>query len=101
MVNGFGHRELNFTVIFYDPAVENDESVDSTLTLTNNGNFNLSYLIWKLKLKCLRDIFEWENFIQAIVGDRNNRLVSEKRSKKNMSLIERLPEKREFGNNHV
>ncbi|EJW73867.1 hypothetical protein WUBG_15226, partial [Wuchereria bancrofti] len=38
VVNGFGHRELNFTVTFYDPAVENEENTDSTLTLTTNGN---------------------------------------------------------------
>lgn len=38
VVNGFGHRELNFTVTFYDPAIENEQNADSTLTLTTNGN---------------------------------------------------------------
>ncbi|VDK54700.1 unnamed protein product [Gongylonema pulchrum] len=42
-VNGFGHRELNFTVSFYDPAVENDDSADSTITLTGNGNHCITY----------------------------------------------------------
>ncbi|OZC10595.1 immunoglobulin I-set domain protein [Onchocerca flexuosa] len=43
VVNGFGHRELNFTVTFYDPAVENVQNTDSTLTLTTNA----SPPIWK------------------------------------------------------
>ncbi|VDO28031.1 unnamed protein product, partial [Brugia timori] len=43
VVNGFGHRELNFTVTFYDPAVENEENTDSTLTLTTNA----SPPVWK------------------------------------------------------
>ncbi|CAG9531712.1 unnamed protein product [Cercopithifilaria johnstoni] len=38
VVNGFGHRELNFTVTFYDPAMENEQNTDSTLTLTTNAS---------------------------------------------------------------
>lgn len=43
VVNGFGHREMNFTVTFYDPADENDHNADSTITITQNGHFNVRY----------------------------------------------------------
>lgn len=43
VVNGFGHREMNFTVTFYDPAVESDHNADSTITITQNA----SPPVWK------------------------------------------------------
>ncbi|VDN02308.1 unnamed protein product [Thelazia callipaeda] len=42
-INGFGHREQNFTITFYDSTVEDDHNTDSTIILTTNA----SPPVWK------------------------------------------------------
>lgn len=45
VINGFGHKELNFTVNFYDPAVEPNHNAHSSISLTSSGRF--------MTLKCI------------------------------------------------